>query len=301
MARINPQTPIFGLAFQSCFTVYRVNPRVRAPLLGASTCLGGFILLLLAAYEVPYALTLDATALHGLAALQGPVATPIAVAASHLADPLPVVGILAALLVLGRVWGRERQAVAAAVLVVMAILTAEGLKLLLAHPRVGGVVGLDQPGAAAFPSGHATASVALALAAVLVAPRRIRPFVAVAAAAYAIAVCMSILVLVWHFPSDVFGGMLVASFYFSLAVAALRAERQELPRPMDRLSPGLRPSRWWREGLGAVAAVVAIAALARAGDLAAFAADHTAATAVAIAVTVCAASLVAVAGLTADR
>ncbi len=276
-------------------------PRLRAPLLAATSCLGAFVLLLFAAYKLPYAANLDATALHGLAALRGPVATPIAVAASHLADPLSVVGILAALLVLGRVWERERQAVAAAALVIMAIVTAEGLKLLLAHPRVGGVVGYDQVGTAAFPSGHATASVAVALATVLVVPPRIRPFVAVAAAAYAIAVCMSILVLVWHFPSDVFGGMLVASFYFSLAVAALRAERQELSGPMDRLSPGLRPPRRWREGLVAVATVVAIAALARAGDLAAFAADHTAATAVAIAVTVCAASLVAAAGLIADR
>ncbi len=270
---------------------------MRAPLLAASGCLGAFILLLFVAYEVPVAANLDATALRGLAALQGPATTPIAVSATHLADPLPVVGILAALLALGHVWGRERQAVAGAALVVMAILTAEGLKVLLAHPRAGG---LDHVGAAAFPSGHATASVALALAAVLVAPRRIRPFVAVAAAAYAIAVCISILVLVWHFPSDVFGGMLVASFYFSFAVAALRAERRT-PGATDRLSQELRPPRWWREGLGAVAAVVGIAAVARAGDLAAFAADHTAATAVAIAVTVCAASLVAAAGLTADR
>jgi membrane-associated phospholipid phosphatase len=261
----------------------------------------GFLVVLGLAYEVPYAAHLDGAALQGLAALQGPAATPIAVDAVHLGDPLPVIAAAAVILGLGAAWGRGRQAVAGVIVIAASIVTAEGLKVLLAHPRVAGAFGAHHVGAAAFPSGHATAAVSVALAAVLVAPRRIRPVVAVGAALYAIAVCMAVLVLVWHFPSDVFGAMLVASFYFSLAVAALRSERRPVAARTDRLSSALRAPSGWREGLIALAGLACVAVLARAGDLVAFAADHTAATAVAVAVALCAASLVTAAGLAADR
>jgi membrane-associated phospholipid phosphatase len=278
-----------------------VNDRVRAPLLAALFCAAGFVVLLGFAYAVPLTAHLDATALTGLAALRGPTVTPIAVAAAHLADPLPVVVIVTALVGVGFACGRRREAIAAAVMVVAAIVTAETLKVLLAHPRTAGVAGYEQVGTAAFPSGHATASIAVALAAVLAVPRRIRPAVALAGAVYATAVCISILVLVWHFPSDVFSGMLVASFYFCVALAALRSDRRWVPEKPGRLRASLRPPSWWREGVLGVLLAGGVVVLARASDLAAFASEHTAATAVAAAVALCSATLIAAAGLIADR
>ncbi len=76
--------------------------------------------------------------------------------------------------------------------------------------------------AEAYPSGHATSAMSIALAAVLVAPPRLRVAVACGAAAYVIAVSTSLLVIGWHLPSDVLGGLLITSGFFFLVVAALR-------------------------------------------------------------------------------
>ena len=61
----------------------------------------------------------------------------------------------------------------------------------------------------------------LALCAVLVSPRRLRPLVALLGTALAVGVSYSILVLGWHFPSDVLGGFLVAGGWTSLTLAGL--------------------------------------------------------------------------------
>src|SRR5207237_1135091 len=84
-------------------------------------------------------------------------------------------------------------------------------------------LGHAQLGAASYPSGHATASMSLAFAAVLVAPAAWRPVVAALGALFSLAVCESILLLAWHFPSDVLGGYLVATSFACLVVAALAA------------------------------------------------------------------------------
>jgi membrane-associated phospholipid phosphatase len=262
-------------------------------------CAVAFALLLAVAYGLPLGAHADAMALDGLIALRGPIATPIATAAAHLADPLPVAGILAGLVALGWLSGRRRQALAAAALVVASIVTAETLKVVLAHPRVQELVSSAHIGAVAFPSGHATAALALALAAVLVVPRGIRAVAAAVAAVYAIAVCTSILVLAWHYPSDVFGGMLVASFYFCTAVTVLRAldaggSRTAAGRPR---STSVGPPAGLREVLLVAVALAGVAMVARADDLARFASDHTLATVTALAVAAASSALIAAASL----
>jgi hypothetical protein len=62
----------------------------------------------------------------------------------------------------------------------------------------------------------------LALCAVLVAPPALRLVVAVCGGAFAAAVGYAVLVLAWHFPSDVLGGFLMAGGWTALAVAFLR-------------------------------------------------------------------------------
>ena len=63
----------------------------------------------------------------------------------------------------------------------------------------------------------------LALASVLAVSGSMRPAVAALGALFAVAVSYSFLTLGWHFPSDVFGGFLVAATWTLLAIAGLLA------------------------------------------------------------------------------
>jgi membrane-associated phospholipid phosphatase len=277
-----------------------VAAKVRIPVQAACACVAALALILLFAYAVPLAERADATALNGLMTLRGPRITPILQFFAHSADPLPGAAMLAAIVVLGLGAGRWREALAGAALVGGATLTTEVLKVLLAHQRLDPALTAHQLGAPAFPSGHATGAMALALAAVLVAAPRLRPLAVGAGAVYAIAVSTSILILGWHFPSDVFGGMLVAAFYFCLAVAALRAlaRREEAGASMGWAR--LRPRRW-REIAALAVLVGAVVVAARAEAVATYASSHTTATVIAIAVAGCSAALLRAAAALADR
>ena len=112
---------------------------------------------------------------------------------------------------------RARVAVAIALLFVSTGATTEFLKHLLAAPRFDEWLGHAQIAAASWPSGHSTAAMTMALCAVLAAPPRLRPTVAAVGSAFAVAVAYAILTLGWHFPSDVFGGYLVAAAYVLVA------------------------------------------------------------------------------------
>ncbi len=113
-------------------------------------------------------------------------------------------------------------------------LMAQALKQLLAHPRGGESFAAGHIAPASWPSGHATAAMAVALLAIAVAPAWARSAVALAGAAYALAVGYAILALAWHFPSDVLGGYFCAGLWSSAALAALRAEPEA---PARRLGP----------------------------------------------------------------
>ncbi len=271
----------------------------RLPLGAAAACAITFLALLAFAYGVSPTARLDATALHGLAALRGPWTDPVAHLFTRLADPLPLLVMLGGVFACGWALGRRRQAVAAVALVASANVTTQILKLVLAHPRVQPALGGDPLGPEAFPSGHATAAKSIALAAVLVAPARWRAGVAAVATAYVVGVCTSVLVLAWHFPSDVVGGLLVASGFFFSAVAAMRAvpgSYRSAARERIRLAVSPR--------LGEAALVfllgLGVFALLRAQDLVSFARLHTAATATALAIMATSAGLLATAALIAD-
>ena len=272
----------------------------RSPLLAAAACFLAFGAVLGCAYAIAPLGRLDATALHGLASLDGSFTDRVAYLVAHSADPLPLMAVLATLFAWGWALGRRREALAAVGLVAGANLVGLILKLVLSHPRFYPILGADQMGADAFPSGHATSAMSIALAAVLVAPARVRIAVACGSAAYVIAVATSLLVLSWHFPSDVVGGLLLASGSFFLAVAAIRegAGRRAgaaAQRARLALSPGLG-------GIGvALLAGAGLIALSRAEELLAFARLHTVATAAALALMVVSAGLVASATLIADR
>jgi membrane-associated phospholipid phosphatase len=134
------------------------------------------------------------------------------------AAPYAVLALLVVLIAL-RTRGRVGAIVVLGVLLVPNVLT-QILKTTTAEDRVGSA---DLPGvdAASWPSGHATAALALALCAVIAAPPARRLLVAVAGLAFAAAVGAAVIALGWHFPSDVAAGYLVAASAACLGVSLL--------------------------------------------------------------------------------
>ncbi|MBA2347991.1 MAG: phosphatase PAP2 family protein [Solirubrobacterales bacterium] len=249
----------------------------RIPLLGSLACLIGLALTGVLAYLVPVAQKRDSATLYGFTELNRPRVTPLLDGFAHLADPRPYA--LIGLLLIGVALVRRRYRIAAVVLglIVVTGSTTQTLKPLLAAPRYDEWLGTGQIAAASWPSGHATAAMTLALCAVLVAPARARPTVATLGAIFAISVSYSILALGWHFPSDVFGGFLVAMTWTLAAVAGLVWLEQKRPSKV-REQPLLRGGR--AEALGPIAlgsagaAVVTVVALARPQEVARYAAEH---------------------------
>jgi membrane-associated phospholipid phosphatase len=73
------------------------------------------------------------------------------------------------------------------------------------------MVGREIAGSFTYPSGTVAAVAALATAVFLVSPRLLRPLSAVAGAVVVAAVGAAVLVLRWHYPTDVIGGVWVGS------------------------------------------------------------------------------------------
>jgi membrane-associated phospholipid phosphatase len=197
------------------------RPSAAAPLCVAGLCALALALTWVVAALVPATHVKDAVALHDFTLLGGPRLDDVASALLHLLDSLlyTLWGLMLVAIALGR--RRPRVALAVGVVLGMAPLTAETLKPLLAHShaRIYG----SEITAASWPSGHASAATALALCAVLVAPRHLRPTVFVLGTMVAAGVGFSLLLLAWHLPSDVLGGYLVGTLWAALAVAGLRA------------------------------------------------------------------------------
>ena len=223
---------------------------------------------------------------HAPGGLDAPRLTAALDHVAHSADPGPyaLAGLALALIALAR--GRWRTALAIPALFVLTGATTEHLKPAVASPRVDEWLGAHaQLSAASWPSGHSTAAMTMALCAVLAVPPRARPTVAVLGACYALGVAIAILTLGWHWPSDVFGGYLVAATYVLVAIAVLawadlrwpsRRGAEAVARPGD-LIPAL---------LVALLAVGAAAglALARPHALLGYAHTHTTFVAGAIAI-----------------
>jgi membrane-associated phospholipid phosphatase len=213
-----------------------VRSSAMAPLRVAGLCALALALTWVVAALVPATHVKDAVALYDFTLLGGPRIDDLMNALLHLLDP-PLYTLWGAVLV-GVALARHRPRVALAVALVLSLapLTAETLKPLLAHPHAR--VGVSEITAASWPSGHATAATALALCAVLVAPRRLRPMLAAVGATFAAAVGVSLMILAWHLPSDVLGGYLLGTLWLALALAALRAAeaRSRSVRPRSSLA-----------------------------------------------------------------
>lgn len=252
-------------------------------LLGALACAALLVLTGVVALLVPAVHARDALALQGFTELNHPHVNALANRIAHMADGSSYVVVALILVVVAALRRRPRLALAVAVTLVAAPATSELLKPLLAEPRPTAV----NPFGASWPSGHSTAAMTMALCAVLVAPRFLRPAAAALGALFSVAVAFSLLTLAWHLPSDVLGGYLVAATWTLVAVAAVRAADDRWPARSGRMAVA-RAGGALIQGrgasaaerllpavvLGSVAFVVAAVVVVRPHAVASFAADH---------------------------
>ncbi|MGZ4351326.1 MAG: phosphatase PAP2 family protein [Solirubrobacteraceae bacterium] len=201
----------------------------------------------------------DVSILRGFADLTRPRVDRVATFIAELCNPSRYVFLAAVPVVLALIRRRPRVALMLALVLLCANETTQLLKPLLAAPRALGPWGpMDN---ASWPSGHATAAMSLALCAVIAAPARRRPTVAAGMAAFAIAVSYSFLVLVWHYPSDVLGGFLVAGTWTLLGVAGLSILEARRTGGFAQAARPPRASFSVAEALVPVALLVGVAAV----------------------------------------
>lgn len=205
-----------------------MDSRVTRLLLAAAGCVAAIAALLVAAYFIDPVARWDATALNGLKTLSVEHRWIWIVndAIAHSVDALPLAVMLLAICGAGVYWGRSRQALAAALLVGVSVVISQLIKIAAAHPRYQPILGADQMPDSAFPSGHATAAMSLALAAVLVAPSRWRRTAAIGGGVFALTVSIALMIQGWHFPSDVLAGLLISATVCMLVIAGLRASER---------------------------------------------------------------------------
>ncbi len=188
------------------------------------------------AYHVGIAERADRSILRGFAGLGGYRLDRFTNFFATLCNPNPYVFLAAIPVVVALLRRRPRVAAAVGLIMLAANLTTQYLKPLLAAPRQP-AFGTLKLGEGTWPSGHATAVMALALCMVIASAPRWRPYVGAAMAGFAIIVVYSFLELGWHYPSDVFGGFLVAATWTLLGAAALWTLEARRPERKRELSP----------------------------------------------------------------
>ena len=266
----------------------------------AACCAVAWGALLGLAYYVSPARWIDAAALHGVASMDRGRIDGVATVISHLCDPLQyAIAALIMIAIAVKVRG-ARTAAAITVFLVGANATSQLLKPVLAHHREiwHSQWHLNNLADGSYPSGHATAAMALSLALVIIVPHAYRPLVAALGVVFTLAVSFSILILVAHFPSDVVGGYLVATAWGLLTFAALRTVNERWPqegtvREAARNALPAPSAATVAKGALAAALIAALVSVGRVHQIASFANRHTAATAVASAIVVAAAVLLA--------
>jgi membrane-associated phospholipid phosphatase len=216
-----------------------MDPRVKRPLLAAIACALLLAPLAYAAYSVGSFQHVDLRLFIHLRRETGPV-NALAAALVNLGDLASLLVLLAVVCAIGLWAGRRREALAAAVVVAGANLTTQLLKTTLEHARHKAFEhGIELPWPNSFPSGHTTAAASIAVALLLVVPAAHRLAAAVVGLLLTAAVGVSVVVLGWHYPSDVLGGLLVVGAWGFAALAWLRRRdgRDRAPTTQEHRRP----------------------------------------------------------------
>jgi membrane-associated phospholipid phosphatase len=270
-----------------------MDRRRVGPLLRLAACCAILFVVLLAVVHWPPGSSLDMLGLTGFESANSGWVQDATAKVVRLGDPLPVALITVVLAALALARGRPRVALVVPALIAATSVSSQALKALLNRtlevPGIGDVVGPE-----GYPSGHATAAMALALAAVLVAPKRTRPAAALLGGLLALAIGASTVARGSHLPSDVLGGYLLATGWTLALVAALTVANDRFPgRDRWAATPvGRAGERIASVGLVAGAAGCTLVALVASGAALAsdpagavdFARAHTASVTVAVAI-----------------
>jgi membrane-associated phospholipid phosphatase len=197
--------------------------RAALALVGAAAGVALLVLTWFLAFHVGLAEHADQSIYNGFGNLgQHQRVSSLATFIARLCNPSPYVYLAAVPVAVALARRRIWPAVTIGAILLGANVTTQLLKPLLATPRAADLLAGGKPvSPASWPSGHATAAMALALCCVLAVPARLRPLAATLGAAFAVAVSYSFLSLEWHYPSDVIGGFLIAATWSLLGVAAL--------------------------------------------------------------------------------
>jgi membrane-associated phospholipid phosphatase len=223
-------------------------------LIGAGGCLVLLLITWYAAHYVGAVKRADVSILRGFVELDRSHLDSVTQFIAQLCNPHPYVVLASVPVLIALVRGRPRVAITVGAIMLAANETTQLLKPLLAAQR--DTVPWDPISSASWPSGHATAAMSLALCMVIAVPARRRPVVAAVMSAFAIAVCYSFLVLSWHYPSDVFGGFLVAAIWTLLGAAALSVYEARRPSAARTSTSGDRPAFSIGEALTPAAALL---------------------------------------------
>jgi membrane-associated phospholipid phosphatase len=210
------------------------------PLAACFACAAALGLLAVLALGVEASRHLDVSVFLRLAEHEPWRGSSWATSIATLGGPLPVLGMLAIACGIALLRGRPANALAAVLVVAGANVTTQLLKALLAHPRVKLAIGGNPFEPNTFPSGHATAVASIAIAYAFVVPAALRNLTLTLGAGLALAVGCSVVVIGWHYPSDVLGAYLIAAgwgFAVLAAMRAIRAARQPAGRGRQLSSP----------------------------------------------------------------
>ena len=240
---------------------------------------GAALAVWLAAFAVPGGRGLDAAAMAAFTGVARPPLAPSIHGVAVLADPLPFLAGGAALTLIALLRRRWLMALVTPAVLLAANVTTQLLKPTLADPRALDLRGTPMLYEGSWPSGHATASMSLALCLVLVAGPRLRPLVAVLGAGYAVAVGYALVALGYHLPSDVLGGYLVAATFALVGAAALAWLEARVPARSAQ--PSLIPVPALAAGVALLVAGAGAAVAASAPGMTLSALEHPAALAAA--------------------
>lgn len=190
-------------------------------LFAALVCAGGTALLALLFYGSTRFANHDARLTSRFLAAPDSSLERLADFGARLAEPLPLLLICAGLVVLAMLWRRPWHLIAAGGVLLAANLTTQVMKLLMAHPRLQGALGVSYPIEIHYPSGHTTAAISAGFGLWLIAPPQFRFRAGIAGAVYGLVVTAGVMISGWHFISDVLGAAMVVGFWGCLAMAAL--------------------------------------------------------------------------------
>jgi membrane-associated phospholipid phosphatase len=153
----------------------------------------------------------------------------VAKAVIFFAEPVPMLVIVFLACASAIYRRRSADALAAILMVAGANLTTQVLKQVFAHQRFEAFLS-HRPDLATFPSGHVTGAASMVVALIWVSSSSRRRLTASLGTAYIVMAGISVLLLDWHFPSDVIGALCVTGIWTFAVLSGYLYRSERVPR-----------------------------------------------------------------------